>query len=152
MIEFNGYIDGAARKRFWHNNRVMGVKILLVAAVLIFPGIMVFGIQAQNWLLVIMCAAAVFLLPLAALIPQAEKSMTPKKIVVDEESIACTTDKEIVTKWISDVKQVIDHGEFYELVFPFGKISTNFICQKNLLTKGTLEEFEALFEGKITKG
>ena len=99
-----------------------------------------------------MCAAAVFLLPLAALIPQAEKSMTPKKIVVDEESIACTTDKEIVTKWISDVKQVIDHGEFYELVFPFGKISTNFICQKNLLTKGTLEEFEALFEGKITKG
>ena len=77
--------------------------------------------------------------------------MLPKRIVADEESITCTTDKEIVTKWITDVKQVIDHGEFYELVFPFGKISTNFICQKELLTKGTLEQFERLFEGKISK-
>ena len=154
MIEFKGYIDGAARKRFWHNNRVMGVKILLGAEALIFPGIIVFGIKAQNWLMVIMCAAAFFIFPLFALIPQgkkAEKSMLPKRIVADEESITCTTDKEIVTKWITDVKQVIDHGEFYELVFPFGKISTNFICQKELLTKGTLEQFERLFEGKISK-
>lgn len=154
MIEFKGYIDGATRKRFWHNNRVMGVKILLVAEALIIPGIMVFGIKAQNWLMVILCAVIFFILPLTALIPQgkkAEKSMLPKRIVADEESITCTTDREVVAKWISDVKQVIDHGEFYELIFPFGKISPNFICQKDLLTKGTLEQFEALFEGKITK-
>lgn len=154
MIEFKGYIDGATRKRFWHNNRVMGVKILLVAEALIIPGIMVFGIKVQNWLMVILCAVIFFILPLTALIPQgkkAEKSMLPKRIVADEESITCTTDREVVAKWISDVKQVIDHGEFYELIFPFGKISPNFICQKDLLTKGTLEQFEALFEGKITK-
>lgn len=154
VIEFNGYIDGTARKRFWHNNRVMGVKIILVAEALIIPGIMVFGIKAQNWLMVILFAVTFFILPLSALIPQgkkAEKSVLPKRIVADEESITCTTDREVVAKWLEDVKTVIDHGEFYELVFPFGKISTNFICQKNLLTKGTLEEFEALFEGKITK-
>lgn len=52
---------------------------------------------------------------------------------------------------IKDVKNVYDHGEFYDLVFPFGKISGKFICQKNLLTEGTLAEFEALFDGKIVR-
>ena len=40
---------------------------------------------------------------------------------------------------------------WYEIVFPFGKISSNFICQKNLIFKGSLEEFEDLFNGKIVK-
>ena len=52
---------------------------------------------------------------------------------------------------ISDAKQLRDFGEFYEIVFPFGKVSDKFICQKNLLTQGTLEEFEKLFEGKTTR-
>ena len=42
-----------------------------------------------------------------------------------------------------------DH--FYFIKFPFGKYSDKFICQKSLLTQGTLEEFEALFEGKIER-
>ena len=52
---------------------------------------------------------------------------------------------------IEDVKCVRDFGEFYELVFPFGKISEKFICQKDLLSKGTLAEFEALFGDKILR-
>ena len=35
--------------------------------------------------------------------------------------------------------------------FIFGKISDKFICQKDLLTKGSLEEFERIFEGKIKR-
>ena len=50
---------------------------------------------------------------------------------------------------ISDVKKVVDHGEFYELSFVFGKVSDKFICQKSLLTKGTLEEFKAMFGDKV---
>ena len=52
---------------------------------------------------------------------------------------------------IGDAKQVRDFGEFYEIVFLFGKISDKFICQKNLLTKGTLEQFESLFNGKLQR-
>lgn len=154
MIEFDGYINGVALKRFWHNNRIMGMKIITVACLLVFPAIVVWGIKEQNQLMVIFPLAALVLIPLCALLPQGKKtetSVTPKKIVVEDDCIRSTTDTTVDVRFVADVKQVNDFGEFYELVFPFGKVSPYFICQKNLLTKGTLEEFEALFEGKITK-
>jgi len=49
------------------------------------------------------------------------------------------------------VKKVYDYGEFYFISFYFGKISCYFICQKSLLTQGTIEDFEKLFDGKIVK-
>ena len=52
---------------------------------------------------------------------------------------------------IEDVVKLVDYGEFYDLSFPFGKLNDKFVCQKSLLSKGTLEEFEALFEGKIIR-
>ena len=61
------------------------------------------------------------------------------------------TDKSEEFRLIADAAKVIDYGDFYYISFPFGKISNNFVCQKDLLTQGTLEEFEALFEGKIVK-
>ena len=88
------------------------------------------------------------------LIPKGKKehiSMLPKKIYTDGELIVCIADKYTDSRFIHDVKKVIDHGEYYELIFPFGKVSEKFICQKSLLAKGTIWGFEALFDGKITK-
>ena len=34
------------------------------------------------------------------------------------------------------------------MVFPFGKVSEKFICQKSLLSEGTLEDFEKLYIGE----
>lgn len=154
MIEFNGYISGDAEKTWQHNNKIMGVKICVVSWLLIVPSIIAWGIRAQNWLLVGLCAATLFIFPLFALIPLSTKkgnSFLPKNIVIDEEYITCKTDKSGETKFIDDVKVVKDHGDFYEFVFPFGKVSTNFICQKDLLVKGTLTEFETLFKEKIQR-
>ena len=78
-------------------------------------------------------------------------TLLPKKIYVEDEYIVCVGEAYEESKFIDDVAKVIDHGEFYELVFPFGNASDKFICQKGLLTKGTLEEFEQLFSGKITR-
>ena len=52
---------------------------------------------------------------------------------------------------IDSVDTVIDYGDWYHLLFNFEDRDTYFVCQKNLLTKGTLEEFEALFDGKIER-
>ena len=50
-----------------------------------------------------------------------------------------------------DIKKIIDYGDFYRLVFKFPKISYVFICQKNLMTKGTIADFEKRFDGIIEK-
>ena len=52
---------------------------------------------------------------------------------------------------IDSVKRVVDYGEWYDFVFYYSDRDLYFVCQKSLLTKGTLEEFEALFEGKIVR-
>ena len=74
----------------------------------------------------------------------------PQRIVIDQDMITCTANSYVESKFIDDVKEVRVHEEFYELVFPFGKISNKFMCQKSLLTKGSLAEFEELFKDKLT--
>ena len=75
------------------------------------------------------------------------------KVFTDKEYIvAVSGNGNEVSKLVSSTKQLNDYDDFYELVFPLSAgISDKFICQKNLLTKGTLEEFEALFEGKVVR-
>ena len=154
MIEFNGYISGSAEKRFIQKSIILGQNILLITLTIFLPGIIFVAIKFHLWLLIVLYGAMYIIFPLAARIPQSkkeQKAMTPKKIYVEEGYIICITDKHEETKSIEDVEEVIDWGEFYELVFPFGNVSNNFMCQKDLLTTGTLEEFEALFEDKITR-
>ncbi len=55
------------------------------------------------------------------------------------------------TKNLSNVKKVVDMGEWYKIYFYFPYKSNLFICQKDLLVKGTIEEFEELFSDKIIR-
>ena len=96
------------------------------------------------------------IVPLATLFLKDKKAYhnhSIQKVFTDNEYIVSVlVNGSEVYKLISDIKCVNDYGEFYELVFPRSAgISDKFICQKNLLTKGTLEEFEALFEGKVVR-
>ena len=61
------------------------------------------------------------------------------------------TDEMTVHNNISNVIEVRDFEDYYEIVFPAIYIFSVYICQKNLLIKGTLEDFEALFEDKIVR-
>lgn len=54
-------------------------------------------------------------------------------------------------KSVSRVKRVIDCGEWYYIIFKFGDIGNSWVCQKDLLIQGTIEDFEKLFEGKIIR-
>ena len=152
MIEFDGYITGPALKRFHRNNKVTGIKFIMASVLLVAPFVIGFAIKSQNWLLVILSCVMICIAPLSVFLPQSKKynqSITPKNIVIDDGYITCKTEIQGETRLISDVKWVYEHDEFYEFIFPFGKISTSFICQKSLLCKGSLEEFEALFKDKL---
>ncbi len=154
MIEFRGYISGAAEKRFHNKARDLGQGILLVAVLVFLPAIIHLAFITRNWLLLWIYCSLFVVIPLLVRIPKSKKekrAITPKRIYTDEDSIVCVADKYVEYRLLRDVKQVRDFGEFYELTFPFGKISDKFICQKNLLTIGTIQEFESLFDGKIIR-
>lgn len=152
MIEFNGYLTGSAEKHFFKRTKTLARNLMFGSVLLLLPAIIVFSFYLNLHILFKIYVVIIMVLSLFLLIPQSKKTkkeITPKRIFVDGESIVCVSEKNTESRLISDVKKVTDFGEFYELTFPFGKVSANFVCQKSLLTKGSLEEFESLFEGKI---
>jgi len=81
----------------------------------------------------------------------------PKRIVFkpDENLITIQIDGlgkgwSPVLKYISKVKEIIDEGEWYFIIFKYD-ITDTIVCQKDLIIQGTIEEFEKLFEGKIKR-
>ena len=152
MIGFDGYISGEAKKFYRKKSRRMGRNIFFISMGIFSPAIIALAINLKNWVILIGYISLFAIVPLLFMIPQGQKTdreMTPKRIYTDGEYIVCLTDKVTESRLISDVKQVNEYGEFYELVFPFGKLSEKFICQKSLLSEGTLEDFEKLFDGII---
>lgn len=154
MIEFNGYITDEAEKFFWKKSKAFIHGLLLVIFLIILPVFIGIFIHEKNATLLIAFLITSFLIFLITLIPQGKKSrkkFTPKRIFTDGEYIVCSFDQGEEFKLIEDAVKLKDYGEFYTIIFPFGNMSDKFICQKSLLEKGTLEEFEALFEGKIER-
>lgn len=154
MVEFNGYITGVAEKHFNKKTRVIGRLLLLVSMLLVCIPLIICCVNIQNWLIVKICCFGFAVVTLITYIPKSEKKQKmfiPRKIFIQDDCITCIADKYTETKFIKDVKKVNDYGEFYELIFPFGQISEKFICQKSLLSKGSLSDFESLFEGKIKR-
>ena len=152
MIEFTGVISGNAEKYFWARARRLGLKIILVSELLVLAPIIFYMIIKSNWLTASVAVIGGCIIPLFVFIPKSKKEkmlLLPKRIYTDGESIVCVGENYSESKLIGDETLVRDFGDFYELVYPFGKVSDKFICQKNLLSQGSLEDFEALFEGKI---
>ncbi|MEG1609079.1 MAG: hypothetical protein RR348_04350, partial [Clostridia bacterium] len=98
------------------------------------------------------------LISILILIPQINSPMKiinlyiPKKLTIDANIISLESEKTTVVKSVLKIKKIIDVGEWYQILFYFPYKDPYFICQKDLITKGTIEDFEKLFEGKIVKG
>lgn len=155
MIEFKGHITGAAEKGFLRKTRNTGLVGYCIVLPLILPMpffIAFFLFHDMNFFY--MMGACLLLIPAFFFIPKRKKehlAMLPKRIYTDGETIVCVADRYTDSKFVDDVKKVLDHGEYYELCFPFGKLSDKFICQKSLLTRGSINEFERLFKGRIVR-
>lgn len=72
-------------------------------------------------------------------------------ITIDEEKIVQESPlwPKPVEKPIKKIKKVLDYGDCYYVIY--GDMNNSIVCQKDLLTEGTIEEFESLFQGKIIR-
>ena len=154
MIEFDGYLSGEAEKRFLKRSKDMVHSAFLFAMFMLLPVIIYIVFKMKTWLIVYIYVTCATLFLLMLQIPKSKTerlALVPKRIYVEEDHIVCIANKYTESRLIEDVTKVLDYGPFYELYFPFGKLSDKFICQKDLLTKGTLEEFESLFGDKLQR-
>lgn len=156
MIEFKGELTGNCRK-FAIKGYIL-FKVLVASSTIIvcaLPAALFAHIFSEVAFLIWSPFLLIFL---ASILPPTKAEMKKRIanrvfIDLDERTIVCNyarTDNEIF-KMIDDVVSVIDHGEWYSLSFSTIPLLQYLNLQKDLLTEGTLEEFEALFEGKIER-
>ena len=81
-----------------------------------------------------------------------ESSILPSEIILHDdghmESIGETFHW---VQMIDDVEYVIDYGLWYQINFIHTEKNLRFICQKDLLVQGTIEDFEKMFDGKLIR-
>ena len=154
MIEFRGNISKNTLKHLVKKHRFFGLTLSIIATSVVLPLPICIGLYSKSFFLLnIVCGVLLifWLLPLRPFTKGELDKMSPKKITLEDEYIVVITGYGSESRLIDEAKELRDYGAFYEIVFPVGKVSCNFICQKNLLVSGTLEKFEAKFKGKIVR-
>ena len=153
MIEFNGDITGNCKKYMLKRSSNLGRMAGLTVAIL-------FGIPAiiisivWDWIFIISLPVLVLFVFLAGARPdqKTHSSILPNKVsITSKNKIISESEVFHYTRSIVDVKEIVDFGEWYHIFFYFEQRNGHFVCQKNLLSKGSIDEFEKLFEGKIIR-
>lgn len=140
--------------------REQALSGFIVSTIIALFGITIVLILAYvfHWLeILFFIFPFVFIVIIATAAPFLQKKhslefISPQKIVIDQKQgyISVIMGKQAHTfkKSLVAIKFVIDRGEWYYLKLRFPKIG-GIICQKNLIVKGTIEEFESIFKNKL---
>ena len=154
MIEFKGELSGASLK-FLIKRQIEGQAIASLITTGLFSVPIIFA-SIYLHLLALVVFVPHIVMVIGSLIPPGKKARSafvPNRIFIDktEMTVVHQCDKMERFHMMSSVKKIVDYGEWYHFVFFYSDRDDYFVCQKSLLTKGSLEEFEAMFEGKIIR-
>lgn len=150
MIVFEGALKKDALKYFCKKFIKLYRVAFLFAGIIMLPFIVMLS-EFFDSIWVIFAFVFTFVVTIFGMVPIMYKikgkDEAPKKVYIKGDIICSVFENTTVFKQLEDIKEVHDYGAFYDVIYT--KVFPNFVCQKDLLKKGTLEEFEALFEGKI---
>ncbi len=150
MIKFAGCVSDEVQR---HIKKKEYKRTAIVAAILyiLFSGIVITVSLLTDLIgLSFLILTTVFLIMM--LLPQKGiVKWLPKEIFIDGETIVFTSAEQQVNREFVHVKHLSDCGNWYEFEFYFPHKNIYFVCQKNLLVEGTIEEFENLFADKIKR-
>ena len=150
MIEFKGDISEACKKYIWKKETRVQQLSCLIVSVLFSIVTVVVAILYELIILLFLIAFAAFVL-LGSIPQKGIEKRIPKKITVVQNCLYLEAESFSISCELGDVKAIMDMGEWYDIEFAFPRKNIYFVCQKNLLVQGAIEEFEELFEGKIVR-
>ncbi len=162
MIEFNGPITDENQLNRMKKVNKKEIQIFIFGLIFIWIVAIAIGLPLKIlqdlWGELILCSVILWGITFLS-------AKTPKKvvlrfrlsphIVITEEALSLELwsngEKVWRTRKLSKVKKVLDCGEVYYIIFKFGDITNSWICQKDNIISGSIEEFESLFQSKIIK-
>ena len=158
MIEFNGEFSEKSKRYLLKENAILGFVVSLILALFVTGIVVTIAIIYSLWIILLFLIVFVLLVVLVTLAPYIQRKRTlelivPTKIIINQDAKYIQVyyrNSVIIEKKLSKIKKVIDEGKCYYIKLKFPKID-GFLCQKDLLVDGTIEEFEELLQGKIVR-
>ena len=155
MIIFSGVVSDEIQSKTFKKRQQYVFRVCAIGSValIIISGIFwfIFWIESiKEW-----CLLSGILIVVALLQLWNPRKKLPFRweyhITIDEEKIVVATPlwPKPLEKPIKKIKKVLDYEDCYYVIY--GDMNNSIVCQKDLLTEGTIEEFEALFQGKIIR-
>lgn len=152
MIEFAGELSENNKKALNKIMTSMQFKATCIVSIIAAAAITYFVVTYN--VIIALGYLPVIVLLIGSACPQskkAEQKFCPKRIIIntDDGVIVSELGNTTIQKEIADVFEVIDFGDNYRIKFNHMDKAVHFVCQKNLLVRGTIEEFEKLFQDKL---
>ena len=150
MIVFEGQISGKCKEGVLRKGAKNSFIGGLITSILFVIPTVVLALKID--LIILLFFLVIIPFPFLAAIPPKEKyypMIFPSKVTIDTQTGRMTTQSSqfYAESSIGEVVKVSDEGEWY-LIYVKSK-EGRFICQKDLLTNGTLDEFEKKFKDKL---
>lgn len=153
MIEFSGEISGQTLNYILKQERNRGLVAACIVSVLAAIAIVVVAVIYDTVYFIGLAFPVIFVV--ISIFAKPGKStyhlILPQRVYIEEDILVSENEKFSFSRKLDQVETVIDFGEGYYIKFYSAYRCPKFVCQKSLLTKGTIEEFENLFSDKITR-
>ena len=152
MIAFTGEMSEKCRN-YVFKYEGMGTRIIaLVFSLVLSIPVIILTIK-NDWIWSICIVPLILLVVLSGIRPSKKDYALaiPHRITIENGQLMSSSDKFEVSTTMSKVKKVIDFGDWYHIQLSYPLWSSKFVCEKSLLTDGTLEEFESIFSSKLVK-
>lgn len=163
MIEFKGILSDKCKKYLMKSSWQFGFLVVIIVCIPLCILSIILAVKDGLEYLLMLLPIALFIF-FSSLRPgtNAYRKLYGKNgkifdgaltwhILIHEDKISTEGIQRSEIKSLGDVKKVVDMGDWYKIYFYFPNKSNIFICQKDLICQGTLEEFESLFADKIVR-
>lgn len=154
MIVFSGAVSDNARFFMKKLEARMLIIVTSIVSIIFCIPIVLLCIYV-DWISVIMFIPFVFAVLSGVfyrVIPtDLKKIRMPTKVSIMSDIMISSGKDFEYGRYYDDVKKVVDYGEWYHMVFYFPHKIVYYVCQKDLITEGTIEEFEELFKDKLVR-
>ena len=150
MIEFKGKVT--SKNAIKSQGRMLkAIFIISVAIAMLLILILLGAAWFFRTLILIMMPVVIIGI---IVVPNKHIALLPERLLIDTDErtiVSQTKGMNETFKILDNTTKVEDHGDYYAFYFGNRVSGLGFIAQKDLITQGTIEEFEEIFEEVLVR-
>lgn len=123
----------------------------ILSIILVIPITLAVVFDDIIWAIAYIIIPALILFSVVPIPKKKWNTICPTEISINDETVIIHGETFHQEREISQLKRIIDFGDCYKMEFVFPHKSFSCLCQKNLIVKGTIEEFEERFADIIVR-